>query len=155
MNSIRSWALTLSVILIVTGIVMKIIPENSTKRTVKFVASLIIITCFFRLDISAAVKELSNIDLNFNNETVNDLNENLQGKILNDLNSQIQDKINQILIEYDKNSFSNIEYNDSVVKVIIHYHDLKITDRIKIENEIEKFFEDKIIFEYSAVRKND
>ena len=62
MGEIRSWALTLSVILIVTGIVMKIIPENSTKRSVKFIASLIIITCFFRLDISVAVNELSSFD---------------------------------------------------------------------------------------------
>ena len=155
MSEIRSWALTLSIMLIVTGIVMKIVPENSAKRTVKFVASLIIITCFFRLDISAAVNELSSFDFNFDQETVNDLNENLQEKILTDFNSQMQKKIDAILIKYDKNSFSQFEVNDSTVKVKIHYSALSISDRIKIENEIERFFEDEIIFEYSAVREND
>lgn len=152
MNSIRSWALTLSVILIVTGIVMKIVPENSTKRTVKFVASLIIITCFFRLDISAAVKELSHFDLSFSGEAVNELNENLQEKILSDVNSQIQDEIDKILIQYDKDAFSLLEFNDSKVKVKIFCNTLNISDRINFENELEKFFEDEIIFEYSAVR---
>ena len=155
MNSIRSWALTLSVILIVTGIVMKIVPESSTKRTVKFVASLIVITCFFRLDISAAVNELSSFDFNFDQGTVNDLNENLQGKILTDFNSQIQKKIDEILIKYDKNAFSQLEINASTVRVKIHCSSLSISDKFKIENEIERFFEDEIFFEYSAVREND
>ena len=154
MSEIRSWALTLSVILIVTGIVMKIIPESSAKRSVKFVGTLIIITCFFRLNISSAVNELGNFSFNFNDEAVSELNESLQGIILTDLHSQIQFEIDKILISYDKDSFSQVDFNDSTVKIKIHYKNLHFADRIEIEKEIEKFFGNEVTFEYSAVREN-
>ena len=155
MGLIRSWALTLSVLLIVTGIVMKTVPESSTKRTVKFVASLLIITCFFRLDLSAAINELSGLDFNFHEETVNELNENLQEKILTDFNSKIREKTDEILKKYDKDSFSLIEFNESAVKVTVYYKSLSISSRIELEKEIETFLENEITFEYSAVREND
>ncbi len=104
MSEIKSWAFSLCLILIVTGVFMRLLPERSDKKTVKFVVTLILIVCLFKLDISS-VGDMFKADFSVENgEAVSEYESELKEKISGSVNSETEEQIVEIYKEYDENA---------------------------------------------------
>lgn len=88
MSEIKQWALSICIILIVSGIFMRILPERSDKSVVRFVVTLILITVVFGIDISSFEDAF---DLEIASESVeNDYEDSLLDKVGNSLCEQVE-----------------------------------------------------------------
>ena len=137
MSDIKSWAFSLCLVLIVTGVFMRLLPERSDKKTVKFVVTLILIVCVFKLDISS-VGDMFKADFSgTNGEAVSEYESELKEKISGSVNSEIEEKIAEIYKEYDENANVELITDGGKPTVIITGTRLSDIEKHKAQSRIE------------------
>lgn len=120
MSEIKSWALTVCIVLITTGVFMRILPEKSNKKSVKFVATLILLVCIFEIDVSS-VKNAFDFDIEAENESTVDM---YQKEISSMISSAVFDEIKEkIALECeDFSDKDSITIDDSDGKITAYVY---------------------------------
>lgn len=143
MSDIKRWAFSVCTILIASGIFMRILPEKSDKKAVRFVVTLMLIVCIFELDISAVSNTLD-LNKNYDNnievsEYENKLNEQIEDKVVTEIEKKISDEIKK----YDKNAKISVEITGEKIIVTIISTQLSDYEKTKIRTRIKTDFGDE------------
>lgn len=141
MSEIRIWAANISVILIVTGIMMKTVTFESEKAILKFVATMLLVVTVFQLDTNALKSEFD-FDIKdeiseSTDEKTRQLSQMLSDMSENEAVSQIKDKFKAFdedvkLIISSENGGFYIKFKSRIISD---------DDAEKIEKELEEYFE--------------
>lgn len=149
MQELRSWMLGVSVTVILTGIIAKLVPGKTNKSIICFITTMVIIVTIFDLN----VNELSNIleiELTTNLYTENDLSNELYNDIAETLSGSIKNSVKEIVIFYASDASVEVEFDNEVTYIKIDAHDLSQTDMTEIEKEVKKIFDGEINFVYGG-----
>ena len=144
MEEIKSHALALCILLIITGTVSKLLPEKSNKSMLKFVVTLIILSSVFGIDISQINFYKSTFDYD-NGQAVEIKTEEAQKLIESIYEDEVENTVREIIENYDEKSEINYDTENKTLTVEAIISD---DNKQKLKKEIyEKFGpEIKIIF---------
>lgn len=136
-------------ILIATGIFMRLIPERSDKRTLKFVITLILITAVFNIDVSS-VGDIFDIDIKTDNsDVVSEYENSLKDKISDSLTSQIEAEISNEYKKYDEGITVKLDRNGEKLTVNVFFGmRLSLSEREEIQSRLERDIGESIEFIY-------
>lgn len=145
MSSIKFWATDVSVILIMTGIFLKMCTGKSEKNTIRFIVTLILIVTFFRFSVRDIRAEI-NYDLGdeINNE-VSLAEEKLGGIISSAENEEMKKYISDCITEYDKNAEVGVFISESAISVSVQSENITEEEYSAISERLENEFECEII----------
>lgn len=148
MSEIKSRAFSLCVILIVTGVFMRLLPERSNKKTVKFVVTLILIVTVLNFDISSVGNALSFDFSGDNSDAVGEYESGLKDKIAGSVYAELEEKVAEIYKEYDENAVVQILSGGDRLKVIIIGTHLSDSEKEKAQSRAEAELGGKAEFIY-------
>ncbi|MDD6021210.1 MAG: hypothetical protein ACI4GA_01990 [Acutalibacteraceae bacterium] len=148
MTDIKHWAFSLCIVLIVTGIFMRLLPERSNKKTVRFVVTLIILVCIFKLDVSRLGDRLSADIPDDNAEAVSEYENDLKNRISDSVGSALEEKISGIVRQYDQNSSVKLDFTSDKIIVNISGTRFDSYTRIRLEAQIKAAYDGKLEFIY-------
>lgn len=148
MTDIKHWAFSLCIVLIVTGIFMRLLPERSNKKTVRFVVTLIILVCIFKLDVSRLGDRLSADIPDDNAEAVSEYENDLKNRISDSVGSALEEKIFGIVRQYDQNSSVKLDFTSDKIIVNISGTRFDSYTRIRLEAQIKAAYDGKLEFIY-------
>lgn len=128
---------------------MRLIPERSDKRTLKFVITLILITAVFNIDVSS-VGDIFDIDIKTDNSNVVSEYENsLKDKISDSLTSQIEAEISNEYKKYDEDITVKLDRNGNKLTVNVFFGmRLSLSEREEIQSRLERGIGESIEFIY-------
>lgn len=128
---------------------MRLIPERSDKRTLKFVITLILITAVFNIDVSS-VGDIFDIDIKTDNSNVVSEYENsLKDKISDSLTSQIEAEISNEYKKYDEDITVKLDRNGNKLTVNVFFGmRLSLSEREEIQSRLERDIGESIEFIY-------
>ncbi len=120
MEEIKRWATTVCVVLITTGVFMCILPERSNKKSVKFVATLILIIAVFNID-THSIKNTFDFDINAENESaVSEYEEEISDMISNSVLLEIKKIISEKCEEFSSSDGIVINKSGDEMKVYVY-----------------------------------
>lgn len=128
---------------------MRLIPERSDKRTLKFVITLILITAVFNIDVSS-VGDIFDIDIkNDNSDVVSEYENSLKDKISDSLTSQIEAEISNEYKKYDEDITVKLDRNGNKLTVNVFFGmRLSLSEREEIQSRLERDIGESIEFIY-------
>ena len=151
MQEIRSYLLSVAVTLIFTGIIGRLVPENSNKSLIRFVITTIVLVSIFGISVNPeSFSEITDFttETYFREDIENEISSAVYEKICEEFNKEI----NKIVSDYCPSANTSVSFADNSMTVTICYNDdMNLSDKQIIENEIRSSFEGKIVFEYRAV----
>lgn len=149
MQELRSWMMGISVTLIITGIIVKLIPGNANKAILNFVVTMVIIASIFGVDTSE-INAIFEFEFTTEAYTHSVLTDELYGKIERTINEGIKDEIKEIVSVYDSDASVEIELDHEVMQIRIISVNLSNNQKTAIENEIRRNFDGAIHFVYGG-----
>lgn len=128
---------------------MRLIPERSDKRTLKFVITLILITAVFNIDVSS-VGDIFDIDIKTDNsDVVSEYENSLKDKVSDSLTSQIEAEISNEYKKYDENITVKLDRNGEKLTVNVFFGmRLSLSEREEIQSRLERDIGENIEFIY-------
>lgn len=128
---------------------MRLLPERSDKRTLKFVITLILITAVFNIDVSS-VGDIFDINIKTDNsDAVSEYENILKDKVLDSLTSQIEAEISEEYKKYDKNITVKLAQSGDKLTVNVFFGmRLSQSEREKIQSRLERDIGENIEFIY-------
>lgn len=149
MSEIKNWAFSICIILITTGIFMRVLPERSDKKTVKFVAVLILIISVFKIDISS-LSDLFDFDISDENSTaVSEYEDYLVSSVNDTIISQIEEKIASEYQKIDGTFSVTVNITDETISAYISGgRHLNYSEKENLHSKIISDFKADIEFVY-------
>lgn len=128
---------------------MRLLPERSDKRTLKFVITLILITAVFNIDVSS-VGDIFDINIKTDNsDAVSEYENILKDKVSDSLTSQIEAEISEEYKKYDKNITVKLDQNGDKLTVNVFFGmRLSQSEREEIQSRLERDIGENIEFIY-------
>lgn len=128
---------------------MRLLPERSDKRTLKFVITLILITAVFNIDVSS-VGDIFDIDIKTDNsDAVSEYENILKDKVSDSLTSQIEAEISEEYKKYDKDITVKLDQNGDKLTVNVFFGmRLSQSEREEIQSRLERDIGENIKFIY-------
>lgn len=120
MESIKEHIFAVCIVLIITGIFMRILPERSDRKTLKFVVTLVLIISVFKIDISPLEDFLKLSATDENNESISVYESDLKGEISNTLSKEIETVIFDEYKRYDEGVKIGVELSENKLIVSVH-----------------------------------
>lgn len=147
MAEIKSWAFSVCIILITSGIFMRILPERSDKRNVRFIVTLILITAVFNIDISS-------FENAFDIGSAGEISESeYENSLLDEISSSLCDEIEKIALgEYqdiDPSGDIKVKLEDGKIVVCIASSESLTTEKLEnFKSRLETRLGEKIEISY-------
>lgn len=128
---------------------MRLLPERSDKRTLKFVITLILITAVFNIDVSS-VGDIFDIDIKTDNsDAVSEYENSLKDKVSDSLTSQIEAEISEEYKKYDEDITVKLAQNGDKLTVNVFFGmRLSLSEREEIQSRLERDIGENIEFIY-------
>lgn len=128
---------------------MRLLPERSDKRTLKFVITLILITAVFNIDVSS-VGDIFDIDIKTDNsDAVSEYENGLKAKVSDSLTSQIEAEISEEYKKYDEDITVKLYQNGDKLTVNVFFGmRLSLSEREEIQSRLEHDIGENIEFIY-------
>ncbi len=128
---------------------MRLLPERSDKRTLKFVITLILITAVFNIDVSS-VGDIFDIDIKTDNsDAVSEYENGLKDKVSDSLTSQIEAEISEEYKKYDEDINVKLTQNGDKLTVNVFFGmRLSLSEREEIQSRLERDIGENIEFIY-------
>lgn len=128
---------------------MRLLPERSDKRTLKFVITLILITAVFNIDVSS-VGDIFDINIKTDNsDAVSEYENILKDKVSDSLTSQIEAEISEEYKKYDKDITVKLDQNGDKLTVNVFFGmRLSQSEREEIQSRLERDIGENIEFIY-------
>lgn len=143
MSSIKIWAENMALILIVTGIVMKIISSKSERLIIRLVVTMILIVSVFQVNLSPDNFYSLKIDV----EDFSYKEEEIIGEIENKTVISVENKFRELISEYDNNSSFETDISDNVIIIKLNKSKLSDDELTEIENEMSEYFSCEVLIE--------
>ncbi len=139
MSEIKRWAFSVCIVLIASGFFMRILPQRSDKRVLRFVVTLILIVCVFEIDISS-FSDLLEPDFGYESVgSAEKYEEELKDGIEDTVSEKLQDEIQSKYKKYDENAIVSVEYGNGIFFVKVSGANLSEFEKAKIQAQIENF----------------
>lgn len=136
MNEIKIWAQDISIILIVTGILIKTVSEKSERHIMRVITTLVIVTAILRLNISAVSDSCNRTAKPEINYSYDEMSSRLYNELSNMSEKSLRDYIIEIIKTYDKNSLSEIIINENNIEIKIKSESMTGEDYESIKNRL-------------------
>lgn len=143
MSSIKIWAENMAIILIVTGIVMKIISSKSERLIIRLVVTMILIVSVFQVNLSPDNYYSLKIDV----EDFSYKEEEIIGEIENKTVISVENKFRELISEYDNNLSFETDISDNVIIIKLNKSKLSDDELTEIENEMSEYFSCEVLIE--------
>lgn len=143
MSSIKIWAENMVLILIVTGIVMKIISSKSERLIIRLVVTMILIVSVFQVNLSLNDSYSFKID----KEDFLYSQEKLIGEIENKTVISVENKFRELIEEQDVSPSFETQINDDVIIIKLNKSMLSDGELNEIENEMSEYFSCEVLIE--------
>lgn len=143
MNEIRLWATNISLILILTGILMKTVSFESERALLKFVATMLLIVTFFQIN-TVAIKneldfeikdELSNI--NIINQKSSEFSKKLEEMSINKIYTTAEEMFRQ----YDEKVILDVTSENDEIHIKFKSNIITDSEAEEVEKELNEYFE--------------
>lgn len=141
MNEIRLWATNISLILILTGILMKTVSFESERALLKFVATMLLIVTFFQIN-TVAIKneldfeikdELSNIIVQKSSE----FSKKLEEMSINKIYTTAEEMFRQ----YDEKVILDVTSENDEIHIKFKSNIITDSEAEEVEKELKEYFE--------------
>lgn len=133
----------MALILIVTGIVMKIISSKSERLIIRLVVTMILIVSVFQVNLSPDNFYSLKIDV----EDFSYKEEEIIGEIENKTVISVENKFRELISEYDNNSSFETDISDNVIIIKLNKSKLSDDELTEIENEMSEYFSCEVLIE--------
>lgn len=153
MNDLKSRLLSISVTLILTGIIGRLAPENSNKSLIRFIITAVIFLSIFS---SGPVNDSFFINSDFTKVSYSDdrVEEEVGSIIKSELQQKITEKTDTTVKKYSPSAVASVIFkDDSMLVRIKHNGDMPDDAVSSFEDEMLGLFEGKIIFDYTVVKE--
>lgn len=131
MDVIKLRILSIFMILIITGVTSKLIPENTNKSLINFISTLLILIIVFNVDVGKFSDDL-NIDITESTLSESEILESAK----NILYQKIEEEISKMIYKYDAEAKISIEVNNEIIIIEIISKVLSKNDITLIEDDI-------------------
>lgn len=154
MSEIRLWATDLAVLLVASGIMLKILPSGSERNILRFVAVLALIVAVFQLDAGKAVKSIKIEEYGASQKT-----DSLSEEMYSRLSSAAEDEINKYIAaqvnRFDENAQTECKIGDEDIEVHIVSEKISSEGIEEIKNILSADFECEIKIDMKERGKYD
>lgn len=141
MNEIRLWATNISLVLILTGILMKTVSFESERTLLKFVATMLLIVSIFQLN-TVAVKNEFDFEIK---DEINDITNQKSSEFSKKLEkisiNRIYKTADEIFRQYDENIVLDIKAENNEILIKFKSEIITNPEVTEIENKLEEYFE--------------
>ena len=151
MQEIRSHLLSVAVILMITGVISKLTPENSNKAIIRFIVTVIIFSSVFGIDFNS-VDIFEDISFTTDIYVQDSLEDEIQSYISETLHEEIVAMTDEIVEKHCSSAKTKVTFDATLMSVTIcHSENINNETKKKIENDIMSEFDGDIILRYEAV----
>lgn len=155
MNELRLWAADLSLVLIVTGILMKVVPEKNERKILRFVVTLLLIISVFNINISDSGMFVQTDIANEISEKTNEMNDDIL-TVLNEESIKIaRNKACEIIRSVIPSADADITFSHEGLHAVISCENFSSYELDTIKTELKKEFDCEIILKAEGKRKNE
>lgn len=133
----------MALILIVTGIVMKIISSKSERLIIRLVVTMVIIVSVFQFNLS--LNDFNSLKID--KEEFLYSQEKLIGEIENKTVISVENKFRELISEYDDSSLFETDISDNVIIIKLNKSKLSDDELTEIENEMSEYFSCEVLIE--------
>lgn len=150
MDELKSHLLSIAIMLVITGIISKLIPEKSNKTAIRFVVNLILIISIFGVDLSSIYEVFEkDYSLNFSQQTVteNEIND----RIVRMLNEEIKTEIDSEIQKINSRAYVDVTMDENALIIEAFCEEMSPREKVVFEDVVRNKFEGNIQFIYTVV----
>lgn len=141
MNDLKIKAVNISLILLITGIGIKLFSEKSEKSIIKMIVTIIVIISLFNINIHSLLSQENEYSwFGFEEDLSQEENE-LKDDISKLVRDEIEEDIKNIVGGFDSSADTEIIIEESIIKINVTSEKLNSSDETEIISELKDDFD--------------